>query len=555
MPRTPLARAVADLARVHAEAQRRGLSPTAVRDDRRAREHPDQTISRRQLLAGSALAGASVALGGGLLPAAVRAAVAGSTPRVAVVGAGIAGLAAALTLADGGVPSTIFEASGRVGGRMHSDGRGLPDSRGNWADGQVSEWCGELIDTGHSTIRGLARRFKLETVDLLAAQPRHSEDTYYFGGGFVRESDLDLAFAPVYKALQVDLKAADYPTTYAKSTPAGADLDHLSLYDWIETRVPDGHRSPLGRLIDVAYNTEYGAETADQSSLNLVYLLGFGAKPRKLVIFGQSDERFHIVGGNERLPAAMAGALPAGTVRLGWRLTSIVTNNSGTVTLTFDTTEGTKSQTFDRVILALPFALLRTLDYRRAGFDDRKRTAIAHLGSGRNGKLMLQFNERVWRGTGPWPGIANGTAWTDMGTQLTWEVTRGQSGEAGIIVDYTGGSIAGSLRSPGPIADAASSATVADEARAFMRRMEPVYPGLASHWNGRATLSVPALDPNLRLSYAYWRVGQYTRFGGYEGVRQGNILFAGEHTSQDFQGFMEGGASEGVRAATELLAG
>jgi len=40
----------------------------------------------------------------------------------------------------------------------------------------------------------------------------------------------------------------------------------------------------------------------------------------------------------------------------------------------------------------------------------------------------------------------------------------------------------------------------------------------------------------------------------YEGVRQGNIHFAVEHCSTNFQGFMEGGASEGVRAANEILA-
>jgi monoamine oxidase len=49
-------------------------------------------------------------------------------------------------------------------------------------------------------------------------------------------------------------------------------------------------------------------------------------------------------------------------------------------------------------------------------------------------------------------------------------------------------------------------------------------------------------------------VGQYTAFGGYEGVRQGGVLFCGEHTSMDFQGHMEGGAAEGVRAAGEILA-
>ena len=71
--------------------------------------------------------------------------------------------------------------------------------------------------------------------------------------------------------------------------------------------------------------------------------------------------------------------------------------------------------------------------------------------------------------------------------------------------------------------------------------------------NGKATLSLPHLSPFFNCSYSFWRVGQYQRFAGYEGVRQGNVFFAGEHTSVDFQGFMEGGASEGARAAQEIL--
>ena len=59
-------------------------------------------------------------------------------PRIAIVGAGIAGLSAALTLQDAGLSCSIYEASERIGGRMHSDTT-------TWADGMVSEWCGEFI--------------------------------------------------------------------------------------------------------------------------------------------------------------------------------------------------------------------------------------------------------------------------------------------------------------------------------------------------------------------------------------------------------------------------
>ncbi len=68
---------------------------------------------------------------------------------------------------------------------------------------------------------------------------------------------------------------------------------------------------------------------------------------------------------------------------------------------------------------------------------------------------------------------------------------------------------------------------------------------------GRSSSSAPRTSAT--SSYSYWRVGQCHDFGGYEGVAQGPIHFAGEHTSIDFQGYMEGGAETGIRAANEVI--
>ena len=83
-----------------------------------------------------------------------------------------------------------------------------------------------------------------------------------------------------------------------------------------------------------------------------------------------------------------------------------------------------------------------------------------------------------------------------------------------------------------------------------------MYPGISKQWNGKATQSTPAsLDPLLQQLVLVLEASVSTpSFSGYEGVPQGGIHFCGEHTSQDFQGFMEGGASEGVRAGEEVLA-
>ena len=85
------------------------------------------------------------------------------------------------------------------------------------------------------------------------------------------------------------------------------------------------------------------------------------------------------------------------------------------------------------------------------------------------------------------------------------------------------------------------------------QQLEEVWPSATSHYTGTATLSYPTGDPNLLGSCSCWLVGQYTLFSGYEGVRQGKIHFAGEHCSINFQGFMEGAAEEGRRAAEEIL--
>ena len=539
MARTTLLRALQRLAEEHRTAEALGIPPAELRGQRA------EALSRREFLRRAGIAGAAVAAGPVLLPRAARSATA---PRIAIVGGGIAGLTAALTLADKGYAATVYEASpDRIGGRMHSD------TTGYWASGQVSEFCGELIDSNHMTIRHLAQRFGLATADLIAAQPNGSTDTYWFLNGYYSTDQADKDFQPIHNILQGQVQATSYPTTYKIHTDAGIAFDQMTVYDWIETYVPGKHSSPMGRLLDAAYNEEYGAETRDQAALNLMYLLGYQASPGNFSIFGKSDERFHIAGGNERLPKAIAAALPAGTVKQGWAMQAIKTNSDGTVSMSFSTGGKSQTVTADHVILCMSFSVLRTLDYRGANFDPTKKTAIAELGSGRNSKLQLQFASRWWNTKGPW-GLSNGNVYSDLGIQNTWDVSRAQSGVEGLLVNYSGGNVAGAYKPSTPYSNASESPQVASYAKQFLGKLETVYPGITKQWNGKATLSTPFLDPLLNCSYSYWKPGQYVGFSGYEGVAQGNIHFAGEHCSVNFQGYMEGGASEGARAAGEILA-
>src|SRR6202162_2777051 len=300
MARTPLLSRFQELFDDFNEAERSGRTVESVQQERR-----QMRISRRDFLKVGGAAVGVAALSG---PMAAWAAVnKGNQGRIAIIGGGIAVLNAALTLQDAGIRSTVYEASDRVGGRMHSDTT-------SWLNGQTSEDCGELIDSGHTTILSLAQRFNLSIVDLHAAEPRRSTETYFFDGRYYSAAQANKDFKPVFKNLNADNNAAPSPALYTSFTEAGFDLDHMSLYEWIESRVPGGHGSRMGQLLDVAYNIEYGSETTVQSALNLVYLLGYQPAPAKFSVFGSSDERYHLAGGNEQLPRAIAAALPANSI-------------------------------------------------------------------------------------------------------------------------------------------------------------------------------------------------------------------------------------------------
>jgi len=540
MVRTPPMRALQQLAREHSTAKALGIGVDEFRE-----RQAEASYSRREFLKRGGAIGAAVAVAG---PAAfARPARGATTPRIAIVGGGIAGLACALMLQDKGVYSEIYESSGRLGGRMHSDWTEF--GHDFWRNNQQAELCGELIDTNHKTILQLAQRFGLPTVDLLGAQPNGTEDTYWIFGAAYPKNQADSDFQPVHQTLQDQLQQTSYPTLYNSYTTAGQIFDNMTVYDWIKKYVPNGHDSQFGTLLDNAYNEEYGAETTDQAALNLMYLLGFNAKPGNFSVYGKSDERYHIVGGNTLLPLAIANALPQDSIHLNNRMTSIKTNSDGTITMTFDTGGGnSKMVTADEVVLCMSFSVLRTLDYRKAGFDALKQTAITQLGSGINAKLQLQFDSRIWNSDG-----STGSIYTDLPFQSGWDVTRGQPFATGIFVEYPGANVSKSLGQSNPYTTTATNSQVTKFAQQLLKQMEPIFPGITKQWNGRAMLSTPVTDPNFLCSYSYWKPGQYTGFSGYEKKRQGNIHFAGEHCSQDFQGFMEGGASEGVRAAHDIL--
>src|SRR6185437_1131936 len=255
MPRTPLfglvqrSLRVAQLARAREEpldeVTDRVLAVSRTADTR-------ATMSRRRFVAVSAAASAALALdaclprrGSGTgLPAPRR-----DVEPVLIIGAGIAGLTAAYRLRQHGVPVRIIEAQQRVGGRMFS----LRDA---FADDQVCELGGELIDSNHASIRALAQELGIELDDLRQTDAGFDADVWWVGGARRTTGEVIRALAPVTAQLGVDCKAwpDDFDPTYHNSSGAQA-LDRMTIAEWLDRAGVSGWAR---ELLDAAFTTEYG---------------------------------------------------------------------------------------------------------------------------------------------------------------------------------------------------------------------------------------------------------------------------------------------------------
>jgi len=440
---------------------------------------------------------------------------------VAIIGGGLAGLTCARRLQQGGVRAQVFEAANRVGGRVWTSGKGL-------AGGQVAELGGELIDTGHSAIRKLVGELGLESDDLVAAQAGLRRDTFWFHGELPDEAQIVQAFRPLAARIQRDLAASE------QDEAAFARLDRQSIAEYLSSDPSLDAR--LRELVSVAYVAEYGLESDQQSSFNLLWLID-SKSPEPFRIFGDSDERFHVRGGNQQIPDRLAEGL-GNQIELGQRLVRLEAAPAGGFRVTLERGGSTRSVEFDHVVLTLPFTLLREVELDLE-LPPPKAEMIRELGYGTNAKLMLQFETPVWRDV----HRASGSCFTDNGLQCTWDSSRAQPGPHGLLTVFMGGNAGLALAESDPETQAALQ----------LERIEAIFPGTrASYRRGSALCMHWPSMPLARGSYACFKPGQ-ARFSGNEGAPVGRLHFAGEHTSEDFQGFMNGAVESGERAAREVL--
>lgn len=516
--RTPLAGALRRAFQQALEAERRQTDSGEVIE-----EQEEINQSRRKFLENSGKA----ALLGGLLPAAVpRIFDRALKPKIVIVGGGMAGLSALHTLRKNGLDATIYESSNRTCGRIFSVNNAMGE--GTW-----TEFGGEFIDTDHKDMWDLAKEFNLELVDFeQPSEAKLTKEAYFFEGKHHTHKQLVDAFRTFAPRMKADIDQLPDDISYKTTDPFTRKLDNTSLSKYLGQAGASGW---IKKLIQSAYEPEYGLATSVQSSLNLLILMSPDTDNGEFKMFGTSDERYKVKGGNQRIPDALARKYASGIETT--RALESIRQQGDQYALHFSGKNEVVMA--DYVILTVPFPILRTLDVQ-IGIPANQRQCIDKLGFGTNAKLMLGMQSHFWRSQG-----YAGLCYSDTGISNGWDNTQLQNRE-----DQTGGL---SILFGGPAGVKVGQGTVAQQKDKYLKKWDKIYPGALQQFNGKmARMHWPSY-PHARCSYVCPTRGQYTSLVGLEALPVGNVYFAGEHCGGEFAGFMNGAAKSGREAAEAIV--
>jgi monoamine oxidase len=430
-----------------------------------------------------------------------------SRVHVVVAGAGLAGLTAAHYLERVGAEVTVVEARDRVGGRVHT--------RRGFEGGQYAEAGADLIESEQSHLLGLADEFGLKTTRILR------KGWGFYGsskGGRKTIRSAPDTFERAAQRLGPEI-AAFRAAGRRWDSGIGQLLGRQSVAGWLKAARADGNLSAGVRGLR-------GFFLADPERLSLLQLVDQFASDD---IPGEG-RMYRLIDGNDALPAAMAAGL-RGRIMLN-HVVKRVARRGAALRVAVD--DGRLQQLpANYVVMALPASTMKKVAFVPSLHDDQWR-AITTLGYGPATRVLLQFDRRFWRRLG------RPTAYgTDQPTGAVWDGNEQQPGQPGILSLLAGGN-------------------AAREVRDLIRRQG--WPGLVRQlsWLGRPSRLLHATT--VAWDRDPWALGGYAVFDPrfdpllrpWLSRPAGRIVFAGEHTSDRWQGYMNGAIESGKRAALEV---
>ncbi|HLK29791.1 MAG TPA: NAD(P)/FAD-dependent oxidoreductase [Puia sp.] len=476
--------------------------------------------SRRKFLRDSTFAASSVALFPPLLQSSFTKNDFQNS-NIAIIGAGIAGLNACYQLKKNGIHSTVYEASPRVGGRMFT----MKDEFGK---GITTDIGGEFVDTTHTEIIQLMAEFGLPFYDLREDKLEPKE--LFFGGKHITNEELKNAFAPFVNKLTTDIKSLPEKISY-KTSESFKHLDNQSIAEYISGIGINGW---LYDFINVVLTREYGMEITEQSAINFLIMF---EPPRNSYyeMFGDDHEVMKIKGGSQHLTDVMHEKIKE-NVKLKHQLVGINKKSSG-YDLSFKSNDANKTVHADYIVLAIPFSILRTLDLT-IDMPSAKRKCIDEIGYGNSCKFIMGMNSKPWRNLGK-----QGYTFSDISFGCGWDSSQSQSLNEGSFTVFAGGKFGNGIY------EKSKEELIAD----FVPGLDIIYPGAKKSYTNKNIKYCWEKNPHIRGGYSAFKKGQWSTLAGWEAEPIGNIYFAGEHVSRDFQGYMNGGAQT-ARVAAEAIA-
>lgn len=472
--------------------------------DRRYRKTHDG-LTRREMMQQTLAAAAGLLISDRL--ASLSAQTAG---RVAIVGGGFSGLAAAHELQSAGYDVTVFEARNRVGGRIVTFSDMVP--------GKTVEGGGELIGSNHPTWVAYQQKFGLKFLDVT------SEDDFDFpivlGGKRLTSAEAEALWEEMDVALNkmngdaatVD---ADLPWTHANAQA----LDRRTVASWIGAV----DASPTCKAgLDAQIMADNGVPTAWQSYLGHLAMVKGGGVEK----YWTDSEVFRCAGGNQQLAQKLAAAVGVQRVRLKTPVRSIAVRSDGA---SLKLADGT---TFEaaHVILSVPPST-----WNKIAFEPALPAQLApQMGS--NVKFLAAVKGRFWRTSELAPEMLS-----DGPVNLTWEATDNQRGPGAVLTSFSGGSSA----------DICREWTPAERINRYLTELERAYRGIRPNYVKGRFMDWPG-DAWTKASYSFPAPGQVTMQGPTLRDGIGRLHFAGEHTSYAFMGYMEGALNSGVAVAKRI---
>lgn len=480
-----------------------------------------ESYSRRNFLEAStkviALAGLS-----SLLPSSLFAIA--PTQKVAIIGGGLAGLTAGYYLKKAGVTNlTIFEADSRLGGRV----RTLKNTIGK---NLLTEAGGEFINSNHKDVLRLVRDADLELIDIFKDPLALKMNAFFFEGRHYTMEEIVTEFSTMLPLLNSDFALVDKKY---KSEDA-IRLDKIPLEKYIDSlRASTG----LTKLLKAAYTAEFGLETGMQSTLNFLELMDKELKNGEMKMYGNSDKRYKIRGGNTQIVQYLSKYLEE-NILMDMRLSQFTATSKG-INMFFNDKEILQA---DIAILALPLTILRSIPFEVENLPIKRSNAIQLLGYGTNAKLMMGFNHRMWRSRGYMGNLFNEFVHNGWDNGVFQNQLQNKSIEGGYTV-YLGGTA-------GEIVKKGMEKEMTD---LYLPILDGAFPKFAQSYNGLSAVADWTSNPNALGSYACYKVGQKTSLLGFEDQTMSNVLFAGEHCSRNFKGTMNGAIESGRNAAQMII--